>query len=173
VLSKNVGARRKGGSVIPDEFVFQDLIAALQDAVIQANAIAQKAALRSLDEYFDENHNPRTVTINLPSRTEAQKVQTVTIPVITLVPLSGTVIDRLSVAFDVQFSSLMREAVQAGNGPALFAQAVRPPERHRLLSLFARRNEPQNTAHIEIQLKGTDPPEALVRINDDLLRYLP
>lgn len=158
-----------------EEFTFQDLIAALQDAVIQANLIAQKAALRNLDEFFDANHNPRTVEVNLPSHQTESGYITVAIPVIALVPLASTVMDHLSVAFDVQFSTLMKSTLESENPEAVFTQAIRPPERHNLWSLFSRaqNGSTANTARVEIQLKGAEPPEALARINDYLLRYLP
>lgn len=160
---------------LAEEFTFQDLIAALQDAVIQANLIAQKAALRNLDEFFDANHNPRTVDVNLPSHTSDSGYVTVAVPVIALVPLASTVLDRLKVGFDVQFSTLMKQALESATPEAVFAQAIRTPERHNLWSLFSRNQEASsaNVAHVEIELKGTEPPEALARINDYLLRYLP
>ncbi|MBL0389506.1 DUF2589 domain-containing protein [Tumebacillus sp. ITR2] len=159
-----------------EQFVFHDLLAAIKDSVIQANAAAQQSSLESILTWFEKDGSPKMTQIMLPSTQPGQSVETIQIPLITLIPLSSTKIDRLTVEFNVQFADLI---AKTDNNPfkqsSLGATVETPPNQKDLTSSFARRgkdSEP-NLARIQIEIQGTEPPEALLRINDYLMKYLP
>ncbi|KEO80843.1 DUF2589 domain-containing protein [Tumebacillus flagellatus] len=158
-----------------EEFVFHDLLAAIKDSVIQANSAAQQSSLESILTWFEKDGSPKMTEILLPSMRPDAPVESIKIPLITLIPLSSTKIDRMTVEFNVQFADLITKSDDSPFKQSSLGAAVEPSNQKDLTSNFARRgkdSEP-NLARIQIEIKGTEPPEALMRINDHLLKYLP
>lgn len=158
-----------------EEFVFHDLLAAIKDSVIQANAAAQQSSLESILTWFEKDGSPKMTEILMPTIYPDEPVQRIQIPLITLIPLSSTKIDKLSVEFNVQFSELIKKTENPMKRNSLGTTVEMPPDQKDLTSSFARRSKDSepNLARIQIEITGTEPPEALLRINDYLMKYLP
>ncbi|TCP49427.1 uncharacterized protein DUF2589 [Tumebacillus sp. BK434] len=158
-----------------EEFVFQDLLSAIKDSVIQANATAQQSSLESIFAWFEKDGTPKLTEFRLPTLDPGAPVQTIQVPLISLIPLSSTKIDKLSVEFNVHFSELVHRPEDPRKADSLRSSVSAEPDPKNLSLMFARRgkqSEP-NLAKIQIEIRSTDPPEALLRINDHLMKYLP
>lgn len=158
-----------------EEFVFQDLLSAIKDSVIQANATAQQSSLESVFAWFEKDGSPKLTEFKIPSPDPRVPVQTIQVPLISLIPMSSTKIEKLAIEFNVQFSELIHKPENPAKKDSLSSTVPSDSDQKNLSLMFARRgkqSEP-NLAKIQIEIRATDPPEALLRINDHLMKYLP
>ena len=142
--------------------VFDDLITAIQEAVVRAHETSEAQHVRMMNRFFDqETGEPEILTLNLPyidpSKTEIQ-YQEVKVPTICLVPFNSVKIKDIEVSAEVEFQNVKSEV----DGKKISAKLRGGG--------FGRK---ANKAKIKIRVEGGDPPEALLKLNDTLVKVLP
>ena len=142
--------------------VFDDLITAIQEAVVRAHETSEAQHVRMMNRFFDqETGEPEILTLNLPyidpSKTEIQ-YQEVKVPTICLVPFNSVKIKDIEVSAEVEFQNVKSEV----DGKKISAKLRGGG--------FGRK---ANKAKIKIRVECGDPPEALLKLNDTLVKVLP
>ena len=138
------------------------LIKGIEDAVVQANALAENQHIESLRKFLNEDGTPKTMdwVIN------GYKVK---VPLATLSPQNSIKMKELKMKLKVKLSSYGKRKSRIGGG--IFnkedAGAVSVDLGSSILPF---RN---NYADLEITFEGTDPPEGLVRLNNNLIKQIP
>jgi hypothetical protein len=91
--------------------VFDDLISAIQEAVISAHETSEEQHVRMMDRFFDdETGEPVMLTINLPHIDPAQgeiQYQEVKVPKVCLVPFNSIKIKDIEVTAEVDLHNEM------------------------------------------------------------------
>ena len=142
--------------------VFDDLISAIQEAVIRAHESSEQQHVRMMSRFFnEETGEPEIVKVNLPhldpNETEIQYKE-VEIPTLCLVPFNSIKIKDIEVSAEVEFQNVKSD----GGGRKLSARLCGGG--------FGRK---ANRAKIKVTVEGGDPPEALLKLNDTLVKILP
>lgn len=174
-----------------------DLINAIQFAVIEAQKVAEDHHIDLVSRFFeedDETGQMRAVTQEVwvpsmaPNAQDGEHVK-VDVPVITLANLGSMKIKELKVEFDARLSSLDTEEddeeekqpptpskpqrKKRGQG----FRKMRGKGRRRLAFDFKKGADAEaagsTTARISITFQGTEPPEGVVRLNDRILKMIP
>ena len=142
--------------------VFDDLISAIQEAVVRAHETSEAQHVRMMNRFFDkETGEPEMLTLNLPYIDPVESevsYQEVKIPTICLVPFNSVKIKDIEVSAEVEFQNVKSE----GGGNRISAKLRGGG--------FGRK---ANKAKIKIRVEGGDPPEALLKLNDTLVKVLP
>jgi hypothetical protein len=141
--------------------IFDDLLGAIQSAIIQAQSTSQHQCLALLKEYFDESNKPIMIEMKVPSFSPSSidGYETILVPKLSLVPLSSLRLKELGVKFKVQFSELMKGGEQRKG--------------HTLSAMLPFGKSENQMADVEIKFEGTEPPEGVLKINQHLIKFLP
>ena len=115
-----------------------------------------------MNRFFDdETGEPEILTLNLPyidpSETDVQYKE-VKVPTLCLVPFNSVKIKDIEVEAEVEFQNVKSE-----DGGKKISARLRGGG-------FGRK---ANKAKIKIRVEGGDPPEALLKLNDTLVKVLP
>tara|TARA_R100000781_G_scaffold114977_1_gene88220 strand:+ start:2656 stop:3117 length:462 start_codon:yes stop_codon:yes gene_type:complete len=134
----------------------------LYDAVVQAQNLAEKQHIEALDQYIDEDGNPKCLKIKIEDKD-------VNVPIATLVPHSSIKIKELTMDLKVKLNNFGKRKSRfvssifgKGNAGAISADLG--------ASILPIKN---NYANLKITFEGTDPPEGLVRLNNNLIKQIP
>ena len=139
----------------------------LYDAVVQAQALAENQHIEALSKFFDEKGNPLCMKIKIPD--SKGKNQTVNIPLATLTPQSSIKIKELTMELKVKMGSFGKRKSRRGGG--IFRSRDAGAINVDLgASILPKRNQ---YANLKITFEGTDPPEGLVRLNNNLIKQIP
>lgn len=158
---------------------FNDLIASIQEAFIQANKIAETQHLDMLSHYFDQDKKPICFQMAYPEYDENGKVvyRTLSVPKLCVVPLSSLKLKEISVDFKVKLygkiSLKKSEPQQQTNALKGTSSGQRPPQETGYLGYIpglGRRDSSDNYAQISLKFESEDPPEGLMRISDQLTK---
>jgi len=135
-----------------------DLLAALQQAVDRAQEQLQDYQLRMFSEYFDEENRPIYVKLRLPRIPEnggpLEHVE-VEVPRVSLAPMGTIALDELEMDFPLRLQALKEEAGQL------------------MVELPGTVTLSEDCARVKVRFKGGEPPEAVMKLNDTLLRIIP
>ena len=134
----------------------------LYDAVVQAQALAENQHIESMSKFFDKDGNPECLDVKIDGKD-------VKIPLMTLAPQSSIKIKELSMDLKVKLTSFgKRKSILGGGifrrkdagaiGADLGASII--PKRHQY-------------ANLKITFEGSDPPEGVVRLNNNLIKQIP
>jgi hypothetical protein len=138
------------------------LFKGLEDAVVQANALAENQHIESLRKFFNEDGTPICMDVILNG-------EDVKVPLASLAPQNSIKIKELKMKLKVKLSSYGKRKSRLGGG--IFnkedAGAVGVDLGSSILPF---RN---NYADLEITFEGTDPPEGVVRLNNNLIKQIP
>lgn len=139
----------------------------LYDAVVQAQALAENQHIEALGKFFDEKGNPICMEVNMPIN--GGKMEVVKIPLATLTPQSSIKIKELTMELKVKLGSFGKRKSKSGGGifKCRDAGAISADLGS---SILPTRN---NYATLKITFEGTDPPEGLVRLNNNLIKQIP
>ena len=142
--------------------VFDDLISAIQEAVVRAHETSEQQHVRMMGRFFDdETGEPEMLTLNLPfldpKETDIQYKE-VKVPTLCLVPFNSIKIKDIEVTAEVEFQN-----VKVDVGGNKISAKLRGGG-------FGRKG---NRAKIKITVEGGDPPEALLKLNDTIVKILP
>ena len=139
----------------------------LYDAVVQAQALAENQHIEALGKFFDKEGNAECLEINVPDGNG--KSQKVRVPLVTLAPLSSIKIKELTMELKVKLTSFGKRKSRLGGG--IFKKEDAGSVCADLgASILPKRNQ---YANLKITFEGTDPPEGLVRLNNNLIKQIP
>ena len=139
----------------------------LYDAVVQAQALAENQHIEALKKYFDGDGNPLSLDIKLPDKDGNDR--NVSVPLATLTPQSSIKIKELTMELKVKLGSFGKRKSKLGGG--IFCKEDAGAISADLgASILPKRNQ---YANLKITFEGTDPPEGLVRLNNNLIKQIP
>ena len=133
------------------------LVESIYNSVLYAQRKVETEHLkRVMSTYFDKDGNALTFKVNLPSNNG--EVEPTHIPLITLAANSHLAISELEMELSVDIGQ--------------FDDEKNNKERKLSAKVTGNRNK-ENLAKIKIKMNGSDPPEGLAKINDQLIKILP
>lgn len=164
---------------------FDELIDALQSAVVKAHSLTQNQHILAMKDYFDEEGRPYMIKIQLPQKEEHENgtvsYREVEIPAFSLVPQISLKMHRIKMDFDVKMVGLEQEKGETDRKiPPDISDSYsgrrfrlhRRDSQRLLTNIFSGTNE-TNKVHVEMEFIGSDPPEGIMRVNDMLIRLMP
>ena len=134
----------------------------LYDAVVQAQALAENQHIEALSKFINEDGTPKGLEIVL----NGEKVN---IPLQTLTPQSSIKIKELKMKLKVRLNNFGKRKSRLGGG--IFCKKDAGAIGADLGSSILPGKS--NYADLEITFEGTDPPEGLVRLNNNLIKEIP
>ena len=134
----------------------------LYDAVVQAQALAENQHIEALGKYVNEDGTPKCMEMVING-------DNVNVPLATLAPQSSIRIKELKMNLKVKLNSFGKRKSKLGGG--IFSKEDAGAISADLgSSILPSKN---NYADLEITFEGTDPPEGLVRLNNNLIKQIP
>ena len=134
----------------------------LYDAVVQAQALAENQHIEALRKYLNEDGSPKCLKMILNG-------EDVMIPLATLAPQSSIKIKELTMDLKVKLNNFGKRKSRSGGG--IFRKKDAGAVSVDLgSSILPSKN---NYANLKITFEGTDPPEGVVRLNNNLIKQIP
>ena len=138
------------------------LTKALYDAVVQAQALAENQHIEALGKYLNEDGSPKCVKMLING-------EDVDVPLLTLAPHSSIKIKELTMDLKVKLNNFGKRKSRLGGG--IFCKEDAGAISADLgSSIFPSKN---NYANLKITFEGCDPPEGVVRLNNNLIKQIP
>ena len=144
--------------------VFQGIYKSIVEA---QNTIEQHYIGEIKEDYFDKDGKPYMIEVQLPHGTGG-KLQTINIPVITLVPHNGMAIKEVEIEMEVALGLGESEEINKSD-----ATHKKPSRIKRFITDLSRRNKGSKMAKIKVKFHGQDAPEGIARIKDSLVKIIP
>ena len=144
--------------------VFQGIYKSIVEA---QNTIEQHYIGEIKEDYFDKDGKPYMIDVQLPHGTGG-KLQTINIPVITLVPHNGMAIKEVEIEMEVALGLGESEEINKSD-----ATKKKPSRIKRFITDLSRRNKGSKMAKIKVKFHGQDAPEGIARIKDSLVKIIP
>lgn len=156
----------------------EDMVRAIAGSIMNAQHMVEKAQLANLASFFDDEHKPTMLEVDLPaihSTAPPDSHQRYHVPVLSLVPHSSLVIGEAEVDLDVEIGQFehherdnahetlidqMGRAAPAGKKAGLM---INPGT-----GTLAGKNG--NAAHIKLKLVATEKSEGLARLINDVVK---
>ena len=134
----------------------------LYDAVVQAQALAENQHIEALSKYVNEDGTPKEMKMIING-------ETVNIPLATLAPQSSIKIKELKMDLKVKLNNFGKRKSKRGGGifRSKDAGAISADLGSSILPTKS------NYANLTITFEGTEPPEGLVRLNNNLIKQIP
>jgi hypothetical protein len=134
----------------------------LYDAVVQAQALAENQHIEALSKYVNEDGTPKCMRMVING-------ENVMVPLITLAPQSTIKIKELTMDLKVKLNNFGKRESKRGGG--IFRRKDAGAISADLgSSILPSKN---NYANLKITFEGTDPPEGVVRLNNNLIKQIP
>ena len=134
----------------------------LYDAVVQAQALAENQHIEALSKYVNEDGTPKCMKMVINGKD-------VMVPLATLAPQSSIKIKELTMDLKVKLNNFGKRESRKGGG--IFRKKDAGAVGVDLgSSILPTKN---NYANLKITFEGTDPPEGLVRLNNNLIKQIP
>tara|TARA_R110002012_G_scaffold268415_1_gene452357 strand:+ start:2192 stop:2644 length:453 start_codon:yes stop_codon:yes gene_type:complete len=134
----------------------------LYDAVVQAQALSENQHIEALSKYVNDDGTPKCMEIVI----HGEKVN---IPLATLAPQSSIKIKELTIDLKVRLNKFGKRKSKLGGG--IFCKKDAGAIDADLgASILPMKN---NYANLKITFEGTDPPEGVVRLNNNLIKQIP
>jgi hypothetical protein len=154
---------------------FDSFIEGIQHACHNAVRGMQDQHLELFDRYFEKELDdqgaetghlrPKIVTLMMPSTSSHKEDDyEIQVPLFTLVPLRSIVIEQLKVEFEVRINAA-KDDVDRKQRPRNFLMVDTGG-----WNLFGKGGK---HAKVEVIFKGADPPEGVVRLNNQVVKTLP
>jgi hypothetical protein len=134
----------------------------LYDAVVQAQSLAENQHIEALSKYLDDKGNPKCIDMQING-------ETVSIPLITLAPQSSIRIKELTMELKVRLNSFGKRKSRLGGG-IFCKEDAGAIDADLGASIIPGRSQ---YANLKITFEGTDPPEGVVRLNNNLIKQIP
>lgn len=156
------------------ETSFDDLIQAIQDAFIKVNNMSEAQHLQKISDYFDENNKAKVFEIQYPKFDEMGRVQytPLSVPQICLLPMSSLKLDEVEVDFKVRlYGGVKIKPAEADN-----VNRFQSNSNDTFLGYFPQgrgsKNTDENYANIKLKFVSDQPPEGLMRIQDQYTKII-
>ena len=134
----------------------------LYDAVVQAQALAENQHIEALSKYINEDGTPKCMKMVING-------ENVMVPLATLAPQSSIKIKELTMDLKVKLNNFGKRESKGGGG--IFRKKDAGAVGVDLgSSILPSKN---NYANLKITFEGTDPPEGVVRLNNNLIKQIP
>ena len=134
----------------------------LYDAVVQAQALAENQHIEALGKYVNEDGTPKCMRMVVNG-------ENVMVPLMTLAPQSSIKIKELTMDLKVRLNNFGKRESKRGGG--IFRKKDAGAVTADLgSSILPTKN---NYANLKITFQGTDPPEGVVRLNNNLIKQIP
>ena len=134
----------------------------LYDAVVQAQALAENQHIEAMSKYINEDGTPKCIDIVISG-------EKVSVPLATLAPQSSIKIKELTMELKVKLNNFGKRKSRFGGG--IFRKEDAGAIGADLgSSILPSKN---NYANLKITFEGTDPPEGIVRLNNNLIKQIP
>ena len=141
-----------------------DLIEGITNAVVHAQQLTEQQHFDIIKRFFTLEQGSwvaKTAKVLVPSlESNGQTGVQVDVPLVTLVPLNSLTISEINVEFEASLSAIgsdkdkkKRMQMEVG-GQGMFGAK-------------------KNNVKVNIKIKGTTPPEGLVKLNDHVLKHIP
>tara|TARA_R110002020_G_scaffold55591_7_gene154112 strand:- start:6793 stop:7248 length:456 start_codon:yes stop_codon:yes gene_type:complete len=134
----------------------------LYDAVVQAQSLAENQHIEALNKYINDDGTPKCMKIFING-------EYVDVPLMTLAPQSSIKIKELTMDLKVRLNNFGKRKSKCGGG--IFRKKDAGAVTADLgASILPTRN---NYADLKITFEGIDPPEGVVRLNNNLIKQIP
>ena len=134
----------------------------LYDAVVQAQSLAENQHIEALKKYVNEDGSPKCLEMVING-------QNISVPLATLAPQSSIKIKELTMELKVRLNKFGKRKSKLGGG--IFCKEDAGAIGADLgASILPTRN---NYANLKITFEGADPPEGVVRLNNNLIKQIP
>ena len=134
----------------------------LYDAVVQAQALAENQHIEALSKYVNEDGTPKCMKMVING-------EEINVPLATLAPQSSIKIKELTMDLKVKLNNFGKRKSKIGGG-ILCKEDTGAIDADLGSSILPTRN---NYANLKITFEGTDPPEGVVRLNNNLIKQIP
>ena len=134
----------------------------LYDAVVQAQALAENQHIEALSKYINEDGTPKCMEMVL----NGEKID---VPLATLAPQSSIKIKELKMSLKVRLNKFGKRKSRCGGG-IFNREDAGAIDADLGSSILPTKN---NYANLEITFEGSDPPQGLVRLNNNLIKQIP
>ena len=134
----------------------------LYDAVVQAQSLAENQHIEALSKYVNKDGTPKCMKMVVNG-------ETINVPLATLAPQSSIKIKELTMDLKVKLNNFGKRKSRIGGG--IFCKEDAGAIGADLgSSIHPTRN---NYANLKITFEGCDPPEGVVRVNNNLIKQIP
>ena len=134
----------------------------LYDAVVQAQSLAENQHIEALSKYVNEDGTPKCMRMVING-------ENVMVALATLAPQSSIKIKELTMELKVRLNNFGKRESRCGGG--IFKNKDAGAVSADLgASIFPKKN---NYANLKITFEGSDPPEGVVRLNNNLIKQIP
>ena len=134
----------------------------LYDAVVQAQSLAENQHIEALNKYVNDDGTPKCMKIFING-------EYVDVPLMTLAPQSSIKIKELTMDLKVRLNNFGKRKSKCGGG--IFRKKDAGAITADLgASILPTKN---NYANLKITFEGTEPPEGVVRLNNNLIKQIP
>ena len=134
----------------------------LYDAVVQAQSLAENQHIEALSKYINTDGSPKCIKMIING-------EDVNIPLATLAPQSSIKIKELTMDLKVKLNNFGKRKSKCGGG-IFRKEDAGAIDADLGASILPMKN---NYANLTIVFEGTDPPEGLVRLNNNLIKQIP
>ena len=140
-----------------------DIFQSIYSSVVEAqNTIESHYLGEIVEDYFEKDGSPKMIRVKMPGK--EGKLQEIHVPAISLVPHQGILIDEVEVEMKVKLSGSDEEKDSKGQ---------KQGKLKKIITDFSNRDGGKELATIRVKFKGSDPPEGLARIKDNLINFIP
>lgn len=143
---------------------FDHLLQAIHNAVLKAQEITEEQHIMQIAKYFDEDGKPIIQELHVPTLDpddDPDKMSTLRVPLLSLLPPSAIKIKELRLSFKVGLGKIKVEQPDGKNGPSLDIDMGGSG------GIFGKK---QAIAKVDIIFEAGDPSESFLRINDYLVK---
>tara|TARA_R110002012_G_scaffold248046_1_gene424027 strand:+ start:58 stop:513 length:456 start_codon:yes stop_codon:yes gene_type:complete len=134
----------------------------LYDAVVQAQSLAENQHIEALNKYVNDDGTPKCMKMFINN-------EYVDVPLMTLAPQSSIKIKELTMDLKVRLNNFGKRKSKCGGG--IFRKKDAGAITADLgASILPTKN---NYANLKITFEGTEPPEGVVRLNNNLIKQIP
>lgn len=148
---------------------FDKLVAAIQKSFLQCSRLAERQHIEMLSGFFNSENKPVSILLSMPQFDDDGKItyKDVSIPKLCLVPISSLKLDGIKVDFKVRLTGEVPLEEKAGEDTGMDKK-----ERSFLgyLPGGGLKRNPEDFSNITLQFTSQDPPEGIMRIQDELIR---
>ena len=143
--------------------MLDEVLQGIYSSVVEAqNTIESHYLGEIVEDYFEKDGTPKIIVVKLPGA--EGKLKEVRVPAISLVPHQGILIDEVEVEMKVKLSGSDEEKDSKGQ---------KQGKLRKIITDFSNREGGKELATIRVKFKGSDPPEGLARIKDNLIKFIP
>lgn len=140
----------------------QDLIQMLQDSLQQAEQLSRSHYLHSLEEFLDEDMQPRCMTLKLPvPDKEGMRIEECSYPLLCLVPLQPLQLKEVEMSFSARLY-----------GEHSFLAETKEDASPLVLTVPGKEKE-DNQVQVHLTFRSGKPPEGVLQLQDRLSNFIP